>query len=114
MSTPRLARVDSLIEQEVGRLLRRDFEFPKGSVVTVTRVQAVTDLSLATVWVSVLPIEAAPRAIRIIKAGLPELQHVLNQKLNMRFVPQLRFQIDQTEAKAARIEGLLDELKRSE
>ncbi len=113
MATPRIARVNSLLEREVGQYLVRDFEFPVGSVVTVTRVQTAADLSVAKIWVSVLPIESAPRVLRTIKSGLAELQHILNRRLNMRFVPKLSFLFDSTEAEAARIEGLLDELKHS-
>lgn len=107
----RLPQLASLIQRELGGLLRRELELPLGVLLTVTKVQVVEDLSLARVGVSVLPFTERHAAFKALTSARGQLQRVINERLKLYRVPKLEFYIDETPERAAAIEGVLDSLR---
>lgn len=75
-------------------------------IVSITTVDLSTDSSYATVYISAL--QHPELALHFLQGERKELQHRLG-KLEMRKVPQLRFRIDDSILKGARIDALLEE-----
>ena len=107
----RLAKLASFIRSEVGRLLERELELPANTLLTITEVKVVADLSQARVGVSVLPEDKQKIALKILLSKTPELQHLINQKLRLYRVPKLFFYLDPSLVKADHIDSLLDSIK---
>lgn len=114
MPGDRIAKVNALITTELGQLMKRLVEFPLGTIVTISKVDTAIDLSVTRVWISVLPIEQVEAVEKILAKQRGELQHYLNRKLVMKFVPHIEFHIDYTEEKAFRVESLLDDIAEKE
>ncbi|MFH0853849.1 MAG: 30S ribosome-binding factor RbfA [bacterium] len=114
MALNRIAKINALIKQEVGKFFIREIEFPKSVIVTIARVETTADLLFAKVWITILPIEQEPEVLPIIKDHQWLIQRSLNRTLVIKKVPELQFKVDKTEAQAARIAGLLDGLKNQE
>lgn len=112
MSSERIERINSLISRELAALFVRTLDLPRAVVLTVTSVDTSADLSVARVWVSVLPALASGQILDMLEANRPMFQRTLNRKLVMRKVPKVTFSLDQTEERAARVESLLDDLKK--
>ncbi|GEM_PF-868684 len=110
----RLPQLASLIQHELGVLLRRELELPLGVLLTVTKVQVVDDLSLARVGVSVLPYAERHAAFKVLTSVRGQLQRTINERLKLYRVPKLEFYIDETPERAATIEGVLDRLNKLE
>ncbi len=108
----RILRINKLIKQELNRLLLSEVDIPKNCLVTITAVETSRDLHYANVWLSVLPSRASEIALKKLNCHLKHLQFLLNKRLVMKPLPKLHFRLDQSEAEAAKIEGLLDNLKR--
>jgi ribosome-binding factor A len=108
----RLAKVNTLLQKEVGKLIREHIELPPGILVTVTHVVTSVDLRYATVYVSVLPSNRVASTVNRLKARLPFIQRSINRRLVMRPLPRLRFSFDPGEQHAAKIEKLLAAEKR--
>jgi ribosome-binding factor A len=108
----RLKRVNELLKQEISKLLLREIDF--GNIlVTITNVETSPDLRQAKVKITVMPTEKGELVLQIIKRDIYNLQQELNKKLHMKPVPKIRFEIDQIEVKAQRIEEILEKMKRA-
>ena len=106
----RTDKVDELIRQELAEFFNKEIEFPLDTLVTITRVKTQTDLKSAIVWLSVLPFDSYKEILNTLKNERKNIQHFLNRHLHMRFVPQLKYKIDETEEKAEEVERLLDKI----
>lgn len=111
MTSRRQERVSELLREELSILISTELTDPRleDALVNVTDVRVAPDLRSARVFVEhVLP----PRSSRQVLAALQHaesfLRQALAENLNLRFVPELFFQIDTTEESAHRIDELLD------
>jgi ribosome-binding factor A len=84
---------------------------PRIGFVTVTGVEASTDLRHATVYVSVLGNERKRRAsLAGLESSHGVLQTRIAQQLRLKRTPQLTFDYDQTVEQGVRLSKLIDEL----
>lgn len=109
----RLEKVNSLLEQEISKMLAKDFDF-SGGIITLTRVDVTANLIEAKAYISVLPEDKTDAAIKALNKNVYSIQQKLNKMLNMRPIPKIKFVKDEVIAKAAKIEALLETLKKEE
>lgn len=108
MSDRRPARVAQLLQAELGRLLLHDVRDPRLAGVIATDVRVTADLKLARVWVRHLAASPdAPGVLAGLARATPFLRAKLGERLELRWVPELRFEYDRLTDDAARIERLL-------
>ncbi len=114
-SNRRPEQVAETLRQVVTDALMREVRDPRVGFVTVTAVQVTNDLSHATVMVSVPGDEAArERAIEGLRSAAGFLRSRAAKTLTTRTVPELHFELDRGLAHAARIDELLNEIRREE
>lgn len=111
MSQYREERLESLLREELNKLLERYFEKPVGSLVTVTNIRISKDNSEAEVGISVIPEKMEPGVIKNLQGFAPELHHKLIRAMNIRTVPLLQFYLDRGTENAAKLEKLVMEHK---
>ena len=104
----RLAKINELIKQELGKIILENEEFGQGVLTTVMEVETSLDLLHANVFVSVYPTRAGKTVIEILNRHIFGLQQGLNKKLKMRPVPKIRFVLDKTEAEAEQIGKIVE------
>jgi len=107
----RIKRINELLRQEISKLILREIEF-EDILVTINQVETSPDLSHAKVKISIMPTEKKELVLRIIDKNIYHLQQALNKKLYMKIVPKIRFEIDQAEIKARKIEEILGKIKK--
>jgi len=107
----RIAQLNVLIQQEVALAIDRELEWPEGVLVTVSRASVADDAESAKVWISVWPFEQGQAMLQLIERQVSTIQEVLNKKLVMKFVPKVRFALDDSEEKAHAIHDLLDRVE---
>jgi ribosome-binding factor A len=107
----RVEKIQSLIQQELGKILLREADFPLDILVTITRVYVPSNLEVANVYISVLPEEKTGEVFNSLNRNIYSLQQFLNKKLRMRPVPKIQFFKEKKIAEAARVEELLAEVK---
>ncbi len=109
-------RVAQLMKREVAGIVARELRDPRlTGLVSVTDVEVTHDLSFARVYVSVLEggldrklaLEALDRA-----AGY--VRRLLAPRLGLREVPELRFVLDTSMERGARVEEILRKIERGE
>ena len=114
MPVNRIDKVNSLLEHEISQIIQREVHFPNGALVTLTHVEATSNLIEAKVYISCLPEEKIDDAIKTLNHEIFDIQHKINKKLNMRPVPKIRFVKDETVSHAGKIEAILAQLKKDE
>jgi ribosome-binding factor A len=112
-SSRRPEQVAETLRQVIADALSREVRDPRVGFVTVTGVLVTNDLSHARVMVSVAGDETAKaRAMEGLQSAAGFLRSRAAKTLTTRIVPELHFELDQGLAHAARIEALLDEIRR--
>jgi ribosome-binding factor A len=113
VATRRQQRVSELLQEELSIVISAELqdECLADAMVNVTDVEVSPDLRNARVYIEhVLP----PAASRQLLAALDHAKHFLRrallENLNLRFVPDLSFAIDNTAARGQRIDALLDSI----
>jgi ribosome-binding factor A len=110
MSGERMRRVDEAMRQVLGDALAQDLKDPRVGFVTVTDVKTSPDLRHARVYVSVLGDGGAQAAtLDGLRSAHGYLQGRVAGELRLRRTPELRFELDHTAQRAARLERLIDE-----
>jgi ribosome-binding factor A len=114
-SSRRPEQVAGTIRQVIAEALSREIRDPRVGFVTVTGVLVTNDLSHARVSVSVPGDEAAKaRALQGLQSAAGFLRSRAARALTTRTVPELHFEIDKGVEHAARIEQLLQSIRREE
>ncbi len=106
----RIEKVNELIKKELGMIFVKHLEFPKGNLVTVTRIKTEPDMKNAIVFLSVFPFERSPEILTLIKRRMPYIQSLLNHTLSMKFVPHLQYKIDSENEEVDSMQRLMDEV----
>ncbi len=115
MASRRQRRVAQQIHRELGQLLMREARDPRLSEVTITEVRVTPDLLLARIYFSVLgDAEAESEALAAMERAGGFLRTQLAERLSLRFVPELAFQLDKSAEYGRRIEELLDQIAAEE
>jgi ribosome-binding factor A len=106
-------QVAGTIRQVVADALTREVRDPRVGFVTVTNVVVTGDLSHARVIVSVPGDDAEKtRALEGLQSAAGFLRSRAARALTTRTVPELHFELDRGLEHAARIEELLDSIRR--
>ena len=109
-------KVAHLMRREVADILERKLRDPGlVSTVTVTDVQVTHDLSFAKIFVTVLGDQAARgQAMEALKRATGFVRHELGDRLDLREVPELRFEYDVSLDRGHRVEDLLRKIEKGE
>ncbi len=110
----RIQRVNQLIKQEISRIILREIEGPKDTLITVTRVSSTSDLRESKVFISVIPEENKTEVFLSLNRKIYHLQQEINKRLKMKIIPKIVFVEEKMTASAARIEETLEGLKKKE
>ena len=108
MSSQRQQRVGRQILQEISTIVESELNDPRLVLVTFTEVRMSPDLRNAHVFFSCLGDDAQRKRCEeglVHAAGM--LRRELGRRLPLRFVPALRFELDDTLQRAERINRLL-------
>lgn len=99
------------MREEVSQIVIRELVDPRMGFVTVTRVEVTPDLREATVFVSVIGDETE---VRKTFAGLehsaPYVQRRIAKDIELKNTPKIRFVVDESIKKSARIAELLKKI----
>jgi len=104
----RMRRVDEAVREVLADALQQDLTDPRVGFVTVTEVRTSADLRHARVFVSVFGTEAEQAAtLEGLASAHGVLQARVARELRLKRTPTLTFELDDTAARAARLEELI-------
>lgn len=111
MANNRLARTNDDIQRVLSELLRnvKDPRVQQG-MISVTRVETTGDLRYAKVWLSVYGMKDEKEFKRGLKSASGWLRKELASSMNLRYTPELVFELDHSIEYGAHINELISSL----
>ena len=109
-------RVAQMMRREVAEILEHRLRDPRLSHwVSVTDVEVTGDLSLARIYVSILPEgPERERSLEALESAAGFVRRELAGRLGLREVPEIRFLLDRSIETGARVDELLRKLEQGE
>ena len=106
-------RLEKIIEREVAQIIFNEVKDDRLRFVTITNVNLTGDLSLATIFYTVLGDE---EQIKTTSANLEEakgfIKGILGKRLEVRKIPDIRFKYDDSFVQGNRIDEILRSIKK--
>ncbi len=113
MSNNRISKLNSLVKEELAKIIQKEIDFEEGTLVTIYKVEVSSDVAHANIRISVIPDENEKKALERLKENVFHLQQELNKKLILRKVPKIRFVLDDSIKRAAEMEKLFKKVDKS-
>lgn len=111
MAGKRKARLNEQLKREISEILRTEVRDPRIGFPTITNVEVTSDLWLARVYVRPDPTTVEDEDfLHGLRTAAPFIRRSLGKTLQVRRIPELRFERDETLENAMRIERILQEV----
>lgn len=114
----RVKRVAGTIRRHLSEQISRELADPRLATLAIQEVEVTPDLSIAKVRVRLMfggeEPAARAEAMTALSRVAPGLRSSLSPVLRMRHVPELRFEYDEGADHRARIDDVLNEIKRED
>lgn len=109
MATSRIFRINDDIQKVLSDLLRsiKDPRVNQGGMISVTRVDTTGDLRYATVYLSVLGQLNEKEFRKGLKSAAGWLRRELGKSMDLRYTPELLFELDKSIQYGAHINDLI-------
>src|SRR5579884_3608590 len=113
MSSRRIERVNDLLRSELSELIGRTLKDPRvAGLVSLTEVETSADLRHARVYVSVFGSDEERRStLSALRHAAGFLRHEVAQRVTLRHMPELDFQLDSSIERGDRILQLLRQVQ---
>lgn len=108
-------RVADAIREIVAEVVLNELADPGIGFVTVTRCHVTRDLRVATVYFSIMgDKKKQTEAFAHLEHARGFIRRKLSERLKLRYLPELRFQLDDILAQEMRVSEIISELHRDE
>ncbi len=116
--THRIDRVEHLIKEEISLIflykLPNRLQDSSFGFITVTSVKLSPDLKTAKIYISVFEKDKRELALEKIKSVSGFIRSELASRIRIKFVPELKFFIDDTSDYVEKIEGLIKQIHKND
>ena len=112
MASNRIGRINEEIQRELSDLIRSLKDPRVQTLISITRVDTTPDLRYSKIYISVLDEEKQKDALRGLKSAGGWLRRELGSSLQLRYTPELLFELDVNIEYAAHINELLKQEER--
>lgn len=111
MASNKLARTNDDIQFVISKLLRevKDPRVQQG-MISVTRVETTGDLRYSKIWLSVMGLKDEKEFKRGLKSASGWLRRELGSSMNLRYTPELIFEVDHSIEYGAHINEVINSI----
>ena len=111
----RTDRIASEIMREAERIIREDVSDPRTQCMfSITHVDVTRDLRYAKVYVSIYEEDKREPMMKALKSAAGFIRHNLGRRVQLRYTPELLFELDTTIEYGVHIASLINEVRRTE
>ncbi len=115
MPSLRHARVRELLKRKLGEVLRREIQPDAAGLITVNDVGLAGDLKSATVFIGVVgKPEQQQKTIGLVARERARIQTLVAREVVLKYMPRLRFVLDESIERGNRVLAIMEELQISE
>ncbi len=111
-SNMRISRINDEIRKELSGIFRAELKDPRiGAMTSVVRVDTTQDLKYCKVYVSVLGGDEEKKSVmQGLKNANGFIRHLIAERMNLRFTPELIFKLDESAEYAIRMDQLMNQI----
>ncbi len=111
MASNRIGRINEEIQKELSSKIR-NLKDPRvqDTMISITHVEATPDLRYARVYVSFLEDDKAKEALKGLKSASGYLRRELGSALQLRYTPELQWELDDSITYGAKMMKLINSL----
>ena len=110
MASYRVDKVEQLIKEQISSIILHKLSNLQLGFITVTNVKVSADLKIAKIYLSVLEKEKRHFVLDKLNYNVGQIRTELAHRISVKFVPELKFFIDETLDYVEKIEELLNEI----
>ncbi len=112
MASNRIGRINEEIQKELSSLIR-NLKYPRvqDTMISITHVEATPDLRYAKIYVSFLQTDRAADALKGLKSAGGYLRRELGRSLQLRYTPELVWELDDSITYGAKMLELINSLE---
>lgn len=104
----RMDKINEELRKELSIIIDTDLKNPHiTGIISVTKVKTSPDLRYARVYISLLNCKNVTETLDGLKSASGFMRTELAKRVNLRYTPELRFEIDDSMEYGARIENIL-------
>lgn len=115
MANYRGGRINEEFKREISSLIQNDIKDPRlTAMISVTDVKVTKDLRYAKVYVSIFAKneEEKKENLEALKSAAGFVRREIAQRINLRYSPQILFEIDDSIDYGMKIDSLIEQTKR--
>ena len=110
-NTNRMDKINEELKKELSVIIDNNLKNPHiTGMISVTKVKTSPDLRYARVYISLLNCKNVKETMEGLKSASGFMRTELARRVNLRYTPELRFEIDDSMEYGARIENILKEI----
>ncbi len=106
----RIDKLEHLLKEEVSMIFLYKLHDPAFGLLTITNVKISPDLKLAKIYISVFEKEKRESVLEKIRERTGFIRTELAHRIRIKFMPELKFFIDDTLDYVEKIEGLIKKI----
>lgn len=107
----RMDKINEELKKELSIIIDNNLKNPHiTGMISVTKVKTSPDLRYARVYISLLNCKNVKETLDGLKSASGFMRTELARRVNLRYTPELRFEIDDSMEYGARIENILKEI----
>lgn len=110
----RIDKIENLIKEEISLIFLRKLQDPAFGFLTITNVKVSTDLKTAKIYISVFEKEKRESVLEKISDITGFIRTELASRIRIKFVPELKFFIDDTLDYVEKIEDLIKQIHKDD
>jgi len=104
-------RLASVLAREISNIVTQDMKDPRLGFITVTHVVVSADLKKAIVYFSSL--DNKTKSLGILSKAKGYIRSSLAQRVRLRYIPDLTFEIDDSYEYGIKIDGLFEKISKN-
>jgi ribosome-binding factor A len=111
-ATNRIAKVNSLIQRELGPILHNFLDWQTG-LITISKVETSKDMKWAKVWLSIFNGDD-DKILNFLNKHIYQIQGELNEHFATKIIPRISFHLDTTPRYVEHIEEVIKKIHEEE
>lgn len=110
----RITRINDEVQHELANIIRTEVKDPRiGAMTTVVRAEVTPDLKFCKAYISVFGnAEEKESVMKGLDNANGFIRHLLAERVNLRYTPQLIFKLDDSVEYAVKIHKIIDDLNK--
>ena len=111
----RTERVSGEIQKAIAHLLQTEFQSLSDGLLSVTKVHMAPDLKSCRVYISVLGgTMSYEKVLKGLSSDAPRIRYGIGKLVRLRYLPELRFYIDDTQDEVDKVEAIFKAIHAAE